>query len=205
MTVYHLKNDGTVGVCHAKTNCPFGSNEIHFTSKEAARKAFENKQQVWDKRWSVPINLYGHLSFQKGSVFLELPNPEPMRDAYEYLASRVSEKTYKELVSRKNERDGADKFHITVVNYKDLKKLYKNPVMKPRVDEIFKKGYNFTLEGVGTAKNDEGQAWFAVVTSPELQEARNTLGLPPTDLHVTLGFVGKKDVYGVPKGFDTFI
>lgn len=49
MAIYHVNpRDGNVGKCNAKEGkCPFGSEEHHFTSAEAARAAFEANQETF--------------------------------------------------------------------------------------------------------------------------------------------------------------
>jgi len=47
MAKFHLNGNGDPGLCKASQgNCPFGSDEEHFTSPEAARKAFEATQSI---------------------------------------------------------------------------------------------------------------------------------------------------------------
>lgn len=42
MAKFHISSDGNPRVCSASEGkCPLGGNESHFTSKEAAREAFE--------------------------------------------------------------------------------------------------------------------------------------------------------------------
>ncbi len=47
MAKYHISTDGNPRVCTASDGkCPLGGNEDHFTSKEAARAAFEESVEV---------------------------------------------------------------------------------------------------------------------------------------------------------------
>ncbi len=47
MAKYHVSSDGNPRVCKAlEGNCPIGGNESHYTSKEAARAAFEASVEV---------------------------------------------------------------------------------------------------------------------------------------------------------------
>lgn len=44
MTKYHIKRDGTPGVCHAvKGHCPLGGADNHFTTQEAAQQAADER------------------------------------------------------------------------------------------------------------------------------------------------------------------
>lgn len=46
MAKYHINDSGEAGECHAqKGGCPFGGEENHFTSAEAAREDFESQQK----------------------------------------------------------------------------------------------------------------------------------------------------------------
>lgn len=46
MAKYHIKKDGTPGVCRAKNgNCPLGGNENHFDSMEAAQDAAQERME----------------------------------------------------------------------------------------------------------------------------------------------------------------
>jgi hypothetical protein len=45
MTKFHINSKGDAGKCSAaKGGCPFGGEKEHFTSPEAARKAYEDRQ-----------------------------------------------------------------------------------------------------------------------------------------------------------------
>ncbi len=53
MPKYHVSMDGNPRVCTAaEGNCPLGGNENHYTSKEAARAAFE--KSAWSVRTVTP-------------------------------------------------------------------------------------------------------------------------------------------------------
>jgi len=53
--------------------------------------------------------------------------------------------------------------------------------------------------GVGEAANGANRTRFVVLLCPAVDALRATLGLPPKDLHATLGFV-EADIHGVCKG-----
>ena len=47
MAKYHVKKDGTPGVCHAQEgNCPLGDSSQHFSSKEEAQEYADNKNEL---------------------------------------------------------------------------------------------------------------------------------------------------------------
>ncbi len=41
--MYHVNDEGNPGWCHAKRQCPFGGIDNHYTSKDAARNAYETR------------------------------------------------------------------------------------------------------------------------------------------------------------------
>lgn len=55
MDKFHINAEGNPGKCSAKVKCPFGGDEVHYFSKEAAQKAFEDATKsealkVWKKK-----------------------------------------------------------------------------------------------------------------------------------------------------------
>lgn len=46
MAKYHITAKGDPGVCRATKSCPLGGENDHFDSKEAAREAFEERQET---------------------------------------------------------------------------------------------------------------------------------------------------------------
>ena len=47
MAKYHVKKDGTPGVCHAQEgNCPLGDSSQHFSSKEEAQEYADKKNEL---------------------------------------------------------------------------------------------------------------------------------------------------------------
>jgi len=50
-TKYHLRPDGSTGVCHAVLNaCPYGGDENHFSDRKSARRAFEEQNNSFTNR-----------------------------------------------------------------------------------------------------------------------------------------------------------
>lgn len=44
---YHIKKDGTPGICRAKPgNCPLGGDENHFPTKEEAQDYADKKNEL---------------------------------------------------------------------------------------------------------------------------------------------------------------
>jgi len=51
MATYHINANGDAGACRATVgSCPFGDAVNHYDSAEAAREAYEAKQEAWDWR-----------------------------------------------------------------------------------------------------------------------------------------------------------
>lgn len=55
MDKFHINAEGNPGKCSAKVKCPFGGDDAHYFSKEAAQKAFEDATKsealkVWKKK-----------------------------------------------------------------------------------------------------------------------------------------------------------
>lgn len=47
MAKYHIKKDGTPGVCRAQDGkCPLGSNDEHFSTKEEAQNYADKKNEI---------------------------------------------------------------------------------------------------------------------------------------------------------------
>lgn len=115
------------------------------------------------------------------------------------LKEALPEEVYAAAVDAKAKRDGAEKYHMTVVSPAELKRFRRlAPVA------LTTRKMEYQIVGVGSVKNDETQTWFAVVSCPKAQEWRNALGLVPYDFHITLGFT-KSDIHGVPKDATTLI
>lgn len=45
MTVYHIKRDGTPGVCSAEGACPLGGADAHFPTEEAAYNEAQRRME----------------------------------------------------------------------------------------------------------------------------------------------------------------
>lgn len=93
--------------------------------------------------------------------------------------------------------DGAPEFHITVVTPSELESLPAAPRDLPVSWEV-------TLLGIGTVQDGEAESWYVVAESPDAQEFRDSLGLGPHPLHVTLGFASQ-DIHHLPKDRSTLV
>lgn len=70
---YHINDAREAGLCHAKTEsgCPFGMSDMHYSSAEAARAAYEANSESWatpmqkeDARIEELIDIIAHGSLQ---------------------------------------------------------------------------------------------------------------------------------------------
>ena len=56
MAKYHIKKDGTPGVCRAQNgNCPFGGESEHFPTKEEAQNYADKRHEAIDKRNKLAV------------------------------------------------------------------------------------------------------------------------------------------------------
>ena len=58
MAKYHVKKDGTPGVCHAQEgNCPLGDLSKHFSSKAEAQEYADKKNEIEAKNKEYLVRL----------------------------------------------------------------------------------------------------------------------------------------------------
>src|SRR5690606_1736212 len=101
----------------------------------------------------------GFLHFEKGSIFMDVAKTG-MGEFYDYLESKVTSEEFKEILANKESRDG-ETFHITAVNYKELKNFTKLTKSRP---ELPKESFSYRIRGVGSAQNEVSRAFYCVVT-----------------------------------------
>jgi len=115
------------------------------------------------------------------------------------LREHLGEADYARYTTNQQLRDGG-KYHITVINPVEHELLSGTGEVLLCGDEPVK----YRLVGLGCVREGSDTACFAVCESADLQRFRASLGLPPKDLHVTLGF-DVADVHGVPKDYTTLV
>lgn len=200
MSKFHVNPSGEVNLCTAQPgNCPLSPDSQHFGTAEEARAFFEQSNDIGLQGIQAQLR-EGYAHFEKGSIFIDAPSTD-FQEYYDYLRGKISATDFERVLRSKEERD-ENSFHITVVNYKDLKKIKKESGSLP---ELPREPFSYRLLGVGSAQNEVSRAFYCLVSSPSIQEFRSKLGLEPADLHITLGFLGEKDVYNRTKGTDTLI
>lgn len=106
-----------------------------------------------------------------------------------------------EFESKKMARDGTEALHITVTSPNETRQLRKSGI---DVTPITRGRFIVTPVGVGRVTDGDNETWFIVFESPALQSARAEVGLPPKDLHATLGFA-VKDIFTTPKTSETIV
>jgi len=165
------------------------------TSDKCPYEHFDPEQM---KRMA-PSVLRGSIKLLKNSYEGISFSPEALAPAMNQLRSAMSPRLFEQIVRKKAERDGVDKYHLTVVTPPELRKL-------KATNRLRETAQPFTVEilGVGTASDQSSQAWFAVASSRELDQHRYSMGLPKHDFHITLGFL-EKDVHGVKKDETTLL
>ena len=110
---------------------------------------------------------------------------------------------YAELKGNKDSRDGADRYHMTVIAPKEFRAL-KRKLRSKRL-QLPEAPISYEVLGIGTAQHERSQAWFAVCRSEAVAAWRSELELPAHDLHITLAFGAGGDVHGEPKGIDSLL
>lgn len=173
---------GAMARCTAPEKCPFAHWDTDAMKKMA------------------PVSLASTPELMKNS-FLGTPLlPQSVAPALNQLRSAMAPELFNLITRMKAERDGADKYHMTVIRPPEYRKLS----VEGKKPKSPKEPLLFELLGVGTASNSKSQAWFGVIRSPMIDDWRRTLGLPQHDLHVTLGFTAV-DIHNVPKGLSTLV
>ena len=109
----------------------------------------------------------------------------------------VGAETAEAMETAKIQRDGGYYFHVTLLTPKETRQLRKFGVSLP-VDTSM----SFRLDGVGSVRDGEKEAWYILVKSPVMNAGRRNAGLPPKDFHITIGFIGG-DVHTVDKNDST--
>ena len=92
MSKYHVKKDGTPGVCHAQEgNCPLGDSSQHFSSKEEAQdyadKVNENNSNNVAEKPKKEIK----------SIQIPSMNQEEVQDEIDYHLNREDGRKYESL------------------------------------------------------------------------------------------------------------
>ena len=99
------------------------------------------------------------------------------------------------------------KFHVTLINPYEIKKISQSKINNLLASDT---AIEFQVKGLGRVFKEQSKAkeqartYFVVLTSPQADELRKTLGLAPKDFHITLGF-SPSDIFGVRKDESTLV
>lgn len=196
MKKFHLNDDGDFLECRAKVrDCHFQ----HFRSVEE----FENHVKEEERGGMVESRfrgVYVPTLIAKNTHYVSLGVPKVSMSEVVQQWSYVCPQ-FEQFAHNRHKRDKTEDFHITIVSPQEFRKVFKK-----QVPQTYR---NFSVSAVGIGKAEEtivkegaeipNETWFAVVESPEIDQWRADYGLPPHDLHITLGFK-EKDIHGVDKG-----
>ncbi|HEY5820342.1 MAG TPA: hypothetical protein VIT20_00105 [Propionibacteriaceae bacterium] len=111
------------------------------------------------------------------------------------LAEHVGADHADQLMRTKAERDGVGEYHLTLVSPPEYTAGRGVAPVGPCAA---------WLVGLGRQTSLRAETYFIVVTSPAVQAFRRGLGLPASDLHITLGF-WPNDIYDRPKDSSSLI
>ena len=203
MSKYHITEEGP-RPCRASVQaCPLGGE--HYSSLEKAEAAYADFFQplTGASRNKAPSN-----SLQSSVVSQVVPmsgghyygshieawTVAPHLEAFRAL---VGEERAALMELNKEARDRGRVYHMTVVTPPEMKTLSRERGAFPA---------QITIEylGVGRASDRNSEAWFIVCRSEAIEQWRRENGLPPKDLHVTLGF-DPKDVHSTAKDKSTLV
>lgn len=105
MAKFHIKKDGTPGVCNAKQgNCPYGDAQHHFPSQEQAQ---EYADKINLEKLEAASKKSNHEFMQNFSVTVQ--NLQQFTD--EVLQNKVSQESYKKCVTLLNNLEDAREKH----------------------------------------------------------------------------------------------
>lgn len=179
-TLHYSPNLGKLAKCSNPEKCPYG----HWIEENMKRM----NPVLASNRIQVMKNSYAALNI----------SPTVIAPALNQLRSAMTDDLFTHVSAMKAQRDGEEKYHLTVLSPKEFREFKKAKL------ELPEKAFDFEVLGVGTAANEKSQTWFAVAKSASIDEWRASLGLGSHHLHVTLGFT-VTDVHGVDKSSRTLL
>lgn len=82
MAKYHIKRDGTPGICRAKDgNCPLGNESEHFSTKEEAQNYADKKHESIEKRNKLAVQFIKNRSLEiERTLYSIYENVEKVND-----------------------------------------------------------------------------------------------------------------------------
>ena len=129
-----------------------------------------------------------------------------------------------QFINNRIQRDGHDVYHVTIISPPETRQIIQNirtemglsggKAKKEAKRTLLERAASLAVSefNIGETKSVEGPgdgsvgvegepsvAFFKIVDWPEVQTLRAEYGLPPKDLHITLGIGDNGDVHGVEK------
>ena len=202
-TKYHVSKDGNVRECKAEkrpcTLTRFGNEQQTQHAGNTTDSSIETPSTPNDS--GIQREIIGMKYYSYYGVKVEQEEIQHHIDQWRNL---VGHDHADQMMAKKEERDGKGEYHVTTVSPRDTrsikkqygKKLENLPSPLPVSD--------LHVVGIGKASNEESEAWFLVCKDDNVNAWRQEVGLPPHDLHITLGFT-TKDVHGVDKGNNSIV
>lgn len=196
--MYHVKS-GLILKCDArKQKCPF-QDQPHFESLEKAVAFYEDQytSHLTGVKKGVPPFMAAELLAGERYMGLSIPNQliSPSRKLWR---EHVGDEAASLMEKNKAARDRGHHYHMTLVGPPEMTgEIQSTPLPVFRVSRL-------EAQGIGQAIDGNKEAWFVICESPEMASWRQDMGLPPKDLHITLGFING-DVHTRPKGIESMV
>lgn len=208
VTRYHTTAGGPKPCSAHQRPCKYGE---HFTDPREAQEAYEATMAVRHPLASarrspevapaerlpattVVITVKPLAGGRYQGAEVEAATVAPFRRAF---SSLVGQEEASLMEEAKAARDRGYRYHLTVVTPPEMKSV--TGALTPPPPAI-----TLHYQGLGRAVEGAHEAYFVVCSSPEVAEWREANGLPPKDLHITLGFRGR-DVHSQPKGEEALV
>lgn len=151
-----------------------------------------------------PLTVSGAAKVLKGSyaaLSVEAVALQPL----EIELQTILGENFDELKAHRDLRDGQGGYHMTIIEPREFRKVARELKRAGSKLQLPQSQIHFAIYGIGTAKSESSQAWFAVCRSQAVADWRKSLGLPAKDLHITLAFGAEGDVHGVSKGLESMV
>lgn len=138
------------------------------------------------------MNLTGKLKKYKGCVAIAWNNDENASHIRDFCMSDVPQ----EYAKQKEKRDGGDAFHLTAISSNEAS----NELINQTLTDFSGEEFSVAVLGLGI----NGDCYYLVCASLELDNLRVKIGLSSKDFHVTLGF-NQTDKHNIAKDITTLI
>eukprot|EP01102_Stenamoeba_stenopodia_P002119 TRINITY_DN1188_c0_g1_i2.p1 TRINITY_DN1188_c0_g1~~TRINITY_DN1188_c0_g1_i2.p1 ORF type:complete len:351 (-),score=74.20 TRINITY_DN1188_c0_g1_i2:107-1159(-) len=110
-----------------------------------------------------------------------------------------------EYRTRRCDRDGSPRHHITLITKMELEMLRNDRQHEETLRQLATQVQDDWRDlGLGRVVSGNEEAFFRLVDWPSAQRFRKELGLPPKDFHITIGFK-TNDIHSIPKNAGTLV